>query len=352
MKVLVIGPSPVRSKGGMATVIEEIKNDVDLNRKFDIDIFESFIDGGIFKRMIYSVWAFIKFCISKRGYDIYHIHVASYGSTFRKGWYVRTVKKWGKKVVLHVHGAEYMVFFEKSRKKEKIISTLKGADLVVALSSEWKRRFDDAFALTNCVVLENGIDTDRLTPAVSDNSDHPYAFVMLGRLGERKGTYDLIKAIDIVRKEFPEVICYLAGDGDTARCSEIVRKKDLTNNVSIVGWTDFEKKLDLLQKSAVLVLPSYNEGLPMAILEGMACGKAIISTTVGAIPEVIKPENGILVEPGDVDALASAMLMYCKNPQAAEAAGSANKKLISDRFSMKAMHKKLEEIYQNAARAV
>lgn len=65
---------------------------------------------------------------------------------------------------------------------------------------------------------------------------------------------------------------------------------------------------ELLRKSSVLVLPSYNEGLPMAILEGMACGKAIISTTVGAIPEVVKKENGILVQPGDVTALANVTL--------------------------------------------
>lgn len=56
----------------------------------------------------------------------------------------------------------------------------------------------------------------------------------------------------------------------------------------------------MLKKSATLVLPSYHEGLPMSVLEGMASGKAIISTTVGAIPEVIKEQNGILVQPGDV----------------------------------------------------
>lgn len=350
MRVLVIGPSPVRSKGGMATVIEEIKNDVELNKQFDIDVFESFIDGGFLKRLGYSAWAYIKFCVLKKGYDIYHIHVASYGSTFRKGWYIRTVKRWGKKVVLHVHGAEYMVFFEKSRKKDEIVSILKRADTVVALSHEWKRKFDGKFGLSNCIVLENGIDTQRLAPAISDPYKHPFAFVMLGRIGERKGTYDLIEAVDIVRKKIPNVICYLAGDGDISRCEEIVRAKGLTENIIIVGWANLEKKIELLNKSAVLVLPSYNEGLPMAILEGMACGKAIISTTVGAIPEVIKSENGILIAPGDVEGLAAAMLAYCSNPETIKAAGAANMKLIDDRFSMKVMHQKLKEIYQSTAR--
>ena len=115
MKVLIVGPSPTRSKGGMATVIEEIEKDKMLNSQFKIDIFESYIDGNKLKVLLYSIFAFLKFYFTKKNYDIYHVHAASYGSTFRKGFYVRAIKKWGKKVILHIHGAEYMVFYEKSR---------------------------------------------------------------------------------------------------------------------------------------------------------------------------------------------------------------------------------------------
>lgn len=74
------------------------------------------------------MFSFIKFYFTKRNYDVYHIHAASYGSTFRKGWYVHAAKKWGKKVILHIHGAEYMLFYEKSNQKDKIVSILKEAD--------------------------------------------------------------------------------------------------------------------------------------------------------------------------------------------------------------------------------
>lgn len=76
MRVLVIGPSPTRSKGGMATVIEEIEKDKKLNEQFDIDIYESFIDGNKVTRFLFSIYAFIKFFLTKRNYDLYHIHVA------------------------------------------------------------------------------------------------------------------------------------------------------------------------------------------------------------------------------------------------------------------------------------
>ena len=345
MRILVVGPSPTRSKGGMATVIEEIAKDKKLNEKFDIDIYESYIDGNKLEVLLFSVISFVRFYFTKRNYDIYHIHAASYGSTFRKGWYVRAAKKWGKKVILHIHGAEYMIFYEKSNKKKKICSILNAADKVIALSNEWKRRFDETFGLTNCVVLENGINMERLRPAITNYQEHPYTFVSLGRLGERKGTYDLISAIEQVKIEIPDIKCYLAGDGEIEKCREIVRTKGLENNIIVVGWADFDKKLELLKKSSVLVLPSYNEGLPMAILEGMACGKAIISTTVGAIPEVVKKDNGILIQPGDTTALANAIYKCCKDSNMVEKAGCANIDLINRKYSVDVMHKKLKQIY-------
>lgn len=348
-KVLVIGPSPRRSKGGMATVIEEIEKDTTLKENYDIEIFESYIDGNKIKVLLYSIIAYIKFYFTKRNYDIYHIHAASYGSTFRKGFYVRAAKKWGKKVILHIHGAAYMVFYEKSNRKEQIVSILKSADTVIALSDDWKKKFDSTFGLTNCVALENGIDMERLSSAIIEPGKYEHNLLMLGRLGKRKGTYDLINAIENVKKKIPDIKLYLAGDGEIENCKKIVKEKNLDNNIKIVGWVNLEGKLSLLQKSSILVLPSYNEGLPMAILEGMACGKAIISTTVGAIPEVIKEENGFLINPGDVNGLSEAIIKCAENPELVYSMGKRNIEKIDTSFSMKKMHERLAKIYDRVS---
>lgn len=347
-RILVVGPSPTRSKGGMATVIEEIEKDKKLNEQFDIDIYESFIDGNKVVRFFFSIYAFVKFCLTKRNYDLYHVHVASRGSTFRKGHYVDVIKRWNKKVILHVHGAQYLVFYDEitKKKKKRVVEILKKSDMVIALSQDWKDKFDERFGLTNCCVLENGIDMERLAPAVCEPALHQNAFVTLGRLGQRKGTYDLVDAIDIARKTVPEIKCYLAGDGDVEKVKELVKTRDLEKNIEVVGWADFGKKLELLSSVSTVVLPSYNEGLPMSILEGMACGKAIISTTVGAIPEVINKENGILIQPGDVKALANALIECSTNTALIEQMSKNNIKKIDGSFSMKTMHKKLARYYE------
>lgn len=199
-------------------------------------------------------------------------------------------------------------------------------------------------------MLENGIDMERLQPAITSYQEHPHTFVSLGRLGERKGTYDLITAIEQAKTEVPDIKCYLAGDGEIEKCKDLIKQKKLDNNIIVVGWADFDKKLELLRKSSVLVLPSYNEGLPMAILEGMACGKAIISTTVGAIPEVVKKENGILVQPGDISGLRDALCKYCMDLEEVERIGSANIDLIKSNYSMNVMHQKLAMYYNDVMR--
>ena len=349
-KILIVGPSSTKSKGGMSTVIGEILEDNELKNKYDISAYESYIDGTKFRVLLYSIWAIFKFIVTGQAkkYDVYHIHAASYGSTFRKRIYLKIIKKYKKKVILHIHGAEYMVFFDKLSKKKKrqVIDTLQVADMVIALSNEWKNKFDNKFGLTNCYVLENGINTEKLAPAIVDTKKNQTSFVTLGRLGKRKGTYDLVDAIEIARKKVPNIRCYLAWDVEIDKFCNIIVERGLQNNIEVVGWADFTKKLELLSKVSTVVLPSYNEGLPMSILEGMATGKAIISTTVGAIPEVVKEENGILIQPGDVQALADALVKCSTNLKMLEDMSQKNINKIYEQFSMKSMHLKLMSYYK------
>ena len=346
-RILVIGPSPYKSKGGMATVINDIINDEQLNMQFNIELYESYIDGHCIKRMVFSIYSFLRFVLNKKNYDVYHIHVASRGSAFRKALYVNVIKRWEKKIILHIHGAEFLKFYDELSyfSRLKLVETLKKADLVLALSSLWKKEFDNIFLLDNCEVLENGIDTNKYISAVREKDSGQVLFIMLGRLGIRKGTYDLIEAFDIVSKKHRDIKLILAGDGELGKIRNLIHCKGLVSNVEVVGWASDNLKIDLLKKSACLILPSYDEGLPMAILEGMASGKAIISTYVGAIPELIDSNNGILLNPGDILALADAVTYYYENPSLVWNIGKNNISKVNELYSLENMHKKLSEYY-------
>lgn len=347
MRILIVGPGADKAKGGMGTVIKDIKCSTLLNKRFEINTFDSYIDGILPVRLAYTIYAFCRFLLVYKEYDLFHIHTASFGSVLRKVWYMKAIKRAGKKAIVHIHGAKFLAFYEQlnKRKKKRVQDYLQSADLVLALSEEWRKKFDTTFLLKNCRVLANGVDTKRFTPAIIGSSENAHSFASLGRLGQRKGTYDLLSAIEIAIKTIPDLKCFLAGDGEIKKVKRIIRKKNLENNVIITGWIGFEEKRVLLAKVSAIILPSYNEGLPMSILEGMATGKAVISTTVGAIPEVVGKENGILIEPGDIKGLAQAMIRLCKDQNLVKHMAVENVKKISNQFDLEKMHAKLAEYY-------
>ncbi|MDE7055163.1 MAG: glycosyltransferase family 4 protein [Oscillospiraceae bacterium] len=348
MKILEIGPSEVRARGGMAEVIRNIRESEILCREFEIDSFPSYIDGCLPVRLLYSLYGYLRFLTCYQKYDLFHIHTAERGSTFRKNFYLRIVKNAGKKAIIHIHGAEYLTFYDSlgSRGTRIVKNFFRQADLVLALSGSWKQELENRFQMNACRTLYNGVDPSKLQAAVSDPEEYRNSFLVLGRLGKRKGTYDLIAAVELAVQQNPELAICLAGDGETAQVQTLVREKGLEKNIAVLGWIEGAEKLRHLRKAATVVLPSYHEGLPMAILEGMAAGKAIISTTVGAIPEVVGAENGILVKPGDVPALADALLQCSGDTARLRRISANNRKRAEEVFGIRRTHETLSKYYR------
>jgi len=348
MKVLVIGPSTTRSRGGVAEVIYGIQQSGQLNREFDLDIFPSYIDGNIAVRMLYSIYGYLHFMVRYRKYDLFHIHVATRGSTFRKALYMRRIKKEGKRAILHVHGAEYLAFYDglKGWKKRTAEELFRQADMVLALSEGWRHELEKRLPMRRCRVLGNGIHPDEFQAAESDPAVTHNMFLLMGRLCKRKGIYDLVEAAAIAVRQNPAIVLCLAGDGDVEQIRALVARKGLKSNISILGWVKRDKKLACLKQAGTVILPSYHEGLPVSILEGMAAGKAIISTKVGAIPEVIGEENGILVESGDIPALADAILRCSRDVELLRRMSKENMEKAQALFSASQIYRQLGEYYR------
>lgn len=348
MKVLVIGPSVTRALGGMAVVIRGIRESEVLNREFEIDIFPSYIDGNLALRLGYSVFGYFRFLLCYRKYDLFHINTAEKGSTFRKNFYLKKIKRAGKKAIVHIHGAEYLAFYDclGSRGKGIVDGFFHRADLVLALSESWRRELESRLHIGTCRTLNNGVDPDEFAGADTDVWEHRNHFLMLGRLGVRKGVYDLIGAMELALGENPELRLCLAGDGEVEKVRALVKEKGLEKQIAVPGWAGREEKVALLKEAGTVVLPSYYEGLPMAILEGMAAGKAVISTTAGAIPEVVGEENGILIKPGDVAALAQALLRCSRDRELLLGMSRKNRERAEQVFSIRHMHEQLADYYR------
>ncbi len=338
-KLLIVGPSETGVPGGITTVLTGMRKSEALAQHFEVSVFASCTNGALPVRLAFTFFSYLKFLLCVRKYDVFHLHVASYGSTFRKMLYVKAIRAAGKKVVLHLHSGKYIIFYEglPPRKQAKMVRFLQGADAVIALSEDWKEKFESLFGLQNCITIHNGVDTQHFAKAAANPSAVAGEFLFLGRLTDVKGIYDLLDAVALVKERGVRLHCVLAGEGDIAKVKEIIAAQGLTEYITLAGWVNETQKLVCLQNASTLLLPSHGEALPMAILEAMAAGKAVISTTVGAIPALVAPENGILMQPQDVQALADAMIKCATDSEYLQAASTANMAKIQACYSKTAM---------------
>lgn len=160
-----------------------------------------------------------------------------------------------------------------------------------------------------------------------------------------KGIGDFIDAAVIVLKEFPATRFLIAGDGpDKERFRHKVNALGLEDVIKFRGWV--YPCIDVLKDMDVFVLPSYQEGLPLVVLESMACGRPTIATNVGGIPEIITDKRiGLLVEAGQPESIARAVISLARDPASSLLMGQRAKKDVISRFTSRRQIDALHKFY-------
>jgi len=342
--ILMVGPD---SRGGITSVIKlYLKSELKNRIKF----ISSYTDGNIFLTMYNFLFFLIKFSwnlLFNHKIKIVHAHSASKGSFIRKAIVLCISKFFNKKVILHIHGAGFNVFYDNSNifMKNFISIILDKADVILVLSEQWKSDISKKCTNKNIVVLYNPII---IKNNYSDkNIQNGVEIVSLGRIGKRKGSYDIIKAAKILKARcINNVKIKLFGDGEVEKAQKIINENGLEYIISVSNWISYEEKDNVLKNSHIYLLPSYHEGLPMSILEACAFGLPVISTPVGGIPEFIKDGiNGFLVNPGDYKTLAEKIEFLSGNINLINKMGHENFYLASEKFALEKITEKLNAIY-------
>jgi glycosyltransferase involved in cell wall biosynthesis len=348
MRVIIIGQSIERSRGGIATVIKGMIDSNPQQHGYYYEQYVTHVEGSTAEKVKVFTKAFFKMLFSV-DVSLVHIHAACDGSFLRKGIVALLCRLKGVPAVMHIHGADFDSFYAKSQSIVKLLirTTLRQCARVIVLSNYWKKYFEDEMKLENIEVIFNAVNTE-IFAACNTTPHNIKSFLFLGRLGERKGVYDLLKAIDqLVNKQgLQDLMFYLAGDGEVAEVSKIVEGLALNNNVKVLGWVGNNDKPGLLSKVDTVLLPSYNEGLPVALLEAMAAGKVILSTRVGGIPDLITEHvNGYLIEPGDVESLAIGIKYISENPGEMEIISRNNILKIKEEFNSVEINQQVFRLY-------
>jgi glycosyltransferase involved in cell wall biosynthesis len=170
----------------------------------------------------------------------------------------------------------------------------------------------------------------------------------VGRLARSKGNDVLLRAIATLPSELQPTIAFL-GDGEEQQAlRQLAETLGVLPRVAFLGFRDNVQ--DYLAASDVFVIPSLQEGLPMVLLEAMAAACPVVATEVGAMGTVmVDREEGLLVPPGDVEALAGALKRMLSEPALAAACGAAARAAFQARFSRDAMGGRYASIYRDVA---
>lgn len=328
LRVLVVGPAPAgpSSRGGMATVIALMAEHPDT--RIQITAVPTYIEGTILRRLVVSVYGMLRAASLVLGgrVDVLHVHLAHGGSVVRKALPLWAARLAGVPAVIHGHSYDFGGWFDRLPSLGRFLVC---RTLVVDHWLVLGRRHVDEYASrlqlsdARISVLYNAVRIP--ATAVNQSGVERVHVVALGRLGVRKGSYDLVSAVAALDKRVRSRLqVTLAGDGEVDEVQAAVAAADLGETVHVVGWLDPTARDELLSAAHVFVLPSREEGLPVALLEAMAYGLVPVTTAVGSIGEAASDGvNTLLVQPGRPDQIATVLTTLVSDEALRVSLGSA-----------------------------
>jgi glycosyltransferase involved in cell wall biosynthesis len=250
----------------------------------------------------------------------------------------------GAPVVVSVRGNDLDRTVFNPREAGSILWSLAKADIVTAVSSDLARKARALKPGCQVHIIPNGVDASRFAPAppdpalkanlVSDDQAPLLGFVGEARL--KKGLTILLPAFARVaakaltmNRPAPALLLVGGVRKDDADVLRVFQAQNPGLSVQTIPYLDQARLPSFYNLLDVLVLPSLRDGLPNALLEGMACECPVVTTNVGGIPEVVRHgENGLLVPPGEVEALAEAITELLQTPERGAALGRAARQTI------------------------
>lgn len=339
-------------KGGIAAVVNGYRGS-SLEKRYRITYIESYQDGSKWDKLRKALKGYLAFrrLLKKDRPDLVHIHSSFGPSFYRKMPFILWSASRGIPIVNHIHGAEFETFYEEaSAAKRRRVQKIYGkCTRLVALSKEWAGRLAKIVPEERIDVLENYC---RIPAEPYDMGRNKKQLLFLGELGERKGCFDIPAIFKKVRECYPDSKLVMAGDGEMERLKAAFLQEGLSEAVSFPGWVRGEAKERLLKESGIFLFPSYHEGMPMAVLEAMAYGMGIVTTTTGGIPQLIQDGvSGMLAAPGDVEAMAAALERFLTDEDCLSSCGKAARERAVSAYSLESHLEKLGEIYERAYEA-
>jgi len=294
----------------------------------------------------------LAFVILARNAAIVHLNTSLNARAYwRDLSYLAVAKLCGARVVYQVHGGALpQLFFRGNRLLEALLrGTLRLADAVVVLARIELRSYRKFAPGLPVVALPNAIDwapyaaLKRQPPRVPA----PLRLVYVGRLAREKGLLETLQGLKLAHAQGTAAQLAIAGSGpDEDRLRQLVQELQLSGDVAFIGPVFGAAKAQLLASADALVLASHAEGLPYALLEGMAAGDAVIVTRVGAVPDVVVDGvHGLFVPPHNPLAIARAIARLAADRGLLARMSEACRRRIAGSYSLERLASDFRRLY-------
>ncbi len=197
-------------------------------------------------------------------------------------------------------------------------------------------------------VIKNWINVAAYRPLATQRDWQRAAstLLFLGYLESFKGIAELIEACSILKQKGCKFRLLVCGDGSLrTHLENQIATHDLENHVELRGWCNQQEKFAALGESGILVLPSYSEGIPNAVLEGMSSGCAIVATRVGGVPDLVESEaQGLLIPPRRVEQLVDALESLLSAPEQVQRMGAENLRIATENHDSEHVWTKVRDV--------
>lgn len=363
-KILILGPPPF---GGISSVIQTIANSP-LVKDYSFELFErtDIPDDltGYFSRNIFRINRFVKFFkkLRERSYDFVHIHTPFSASFPGTVVFMAIARFTGTRILLHIHGTDWDSCYEDRSLLIKLVFGIgfRLPQQIIVLYNTWRININrlapgaKVHAIANC--LEDAIPPDStlvktIRPELGMNNNN-FFVLTVGFVGPRKGYLDILDAIPQIVTLNEEVrFVFIGGEerpGENYPVLSRIKNENLDRWVFFMGEIHRSKIPLYMSAADVFLLPSREEGMPIAILEAMRAGLPIITTTVGGIPEMIEDgASGILIEPENPGKIAEALFSLMKNKVLREKLARGARTVFETKFETRVCISELQTIYES-----
>jgi glycosyltransferase involved in cell wall biosynthesis len=235
------------------------------------------------------------------------------------------LRLFGATFLVHTHAAENAMFHTWVPRgvRRLLLWGFTGARRIVVLTQFWRAYYARIFTkpLDRFILLPNPSDLPASTPDRTGRKQLNLLF--LGRIGERKGAFDLIEAFASLPEGLAGALrLTLAGDGDVDQARALAARTGCAARTSVLGWVSATQVVELLESADALLLPSRGEGMSIALLEALGAGLPVVTTRAGGTEDFIEHgRNGLLLEPGNLPAIRAAMCQLATDPALRERLG-------------------------------